>query len=153
MHDECRLEQLLLQDWEEVRRWMLMHWYGQILGGLQLSLIVLSLAPHWPEFSALWANGGSPSRETRPARLTGQPDHLLSTEQIQATDMNVKPEPERNELIGQKQRLSASSYKHKNCRKLTLTLKYTITSLTKQTQKSYHGTACWYMYGKYINFR
>lgn len=53
------------------RRWMLMCWYGQILGGPRLSLIVLSFAPHWPEFSALWANGGSLSRETRPVRLTG----------------------------------------------------------------------------------
>lgn len=105
MHDECRLEQLLLQEREEAGRWMLMRWYGEILGGPQLSLIVLSLAPHWPEFSALWANGGSalPRDSTRSSDRTA--DHLLSREQIQATDMNVKAEPERNKLIGQKRRL------------------------------------------------
>ncbi len=84
-------------------RWMLMRWYGQILGGTQLSLIVLSLAPHWPEFSALWANRGSPSRETRPARLTGH-------RTICWAQSRSRPQAwTRNKLIGQKQRLSASS--------------------------------------------
>ncbi len=69
----------------------------------QLSLIVLSLAPHWPEFSALWANRGSPSRETRPARLTGH-------RTICWAQSRSRPQAwTRNKLIGQKQRLSASS--------------------------------------------
>ncbi len=70
---------------------------------MQLSLIVLSLAPHWPEFSALWANRGSPSRETRPARLTGHRTICWAQSRSRTQTWT------RNKLIGQKQRLSASS--------------------------------------------